>query len=286
MIWKKYLLAKLFIVTGFLGAIATPQAPTILVYNGDTIYVYLSLLPDEFYNIDTVTLGSSKHINRILAVNLFGDKKGCIPSSCWDGFQATWEIIENQLYLTGIYSCCYYNDSIKANLTLLFKEKVINGKVKADWISSDNIVRGGKEIIFWNRNIDIAVFKKEYEFEFLKGKLMNVKIFDNSKSRKSSYSQDEKKLVHFIYSSIDWDNLPKQQMPLRVITRFSANEDGKIDDVEIVRKSDNEIFNQEAIRVIKLIPDWDVTILWGQLYRQWFSMPITFSEENREKYRK
>ena len=54
MIWKKYILSRLFILTGFVGAFATPQAPNRLVYNGDTIYVYLNLLPDEFYKIDTV----------------------------------------------------------------------------------------------------------------------------------------------------------------------------------------------------------------------------------------
>ena len=135
-------------------------------------------------------------------------------------------------------------------------------------------------------NYDMPVFKKEMEFEFLEGKLMNVKTFDNSKSRESTYRQEDRKRANFIYTNIDWDNLPKQQMPLRVITRFSANEDGKIDDVEVMRKSDNEIFNQEAVRVIKLIPDWDVVFLRGQFSRQWFTMPITFSEENREKYGK
>ena len=75
-------------------------------------------------------------------------------------------------------------------------------------------------------------------------------------------------------------------MPLLINLRFSANEDGKVDKVEIIRKSDNEIFNQEAVRVIKLLPDWDVFFLQGQLDRQWFNMPILFSEGNREKYGK
>ncbi|MCL2073254.1 MAG: hypothetical protein FWH18_05000 [Marinilabiliaceae bacterium] len=37
------------------------------------------------------------------------------------------------------------------------------------------------------------------------------------------------KLLSFIYTNIDWDNLPKQQETIRVITMFSANEEGKID---------------------------------------------------------
>jgi len=115
----------------------------------------------------------------------------------------------------------------------------------------------------------------------------NILVYNgDTKSRQSTYSQNARKLLNFIYTNIDWDKLPKQQMPIRVITRFSANEDGKIDEVEIMRKSDNEIFNQEAVRVIKSIPDWDVIFLRGRPYRQWFSMAIIFSKENRKKYGK
>ena len=73
----KYILTKLSIVIGFFGAFATPQSPNILVYNGDTISVYLNLLPDEFYKPDTVTIDSFEFINHILTVNVFGDEKGC-----------------------------------------------------------------------------------------------------------------------------------------------------------------------------------------------------------------
>jgi len=281
MIWKRCILTKLLIVTGFVGAFATYPIPDKLVYNGKNFSVYLNILPDEFYKIDTVTFDSLEYINRILTVDLFGDKKGCQTTACVD-FLASWEIEKNQLYLTGIYSCCYYEDSIKADLTSLFKEKVINGKVKADWVSSKEIVQGGEELNFIS--YDIPVFKKEIEFEFLEGKLLNINTFDNSKSRQSVYSQNAEKLLNFIYTNIDWDNLPKQKKPIRVITRFSANENGKIDDIEVTKKSENEIFNQEAIRVIKSIPDWDVIYVKGQLYRQYYSMPILFSEENRKKY--
>lgn len=280
MIWKKYILTRFFILTGFVGAFATPRGPSDeLVYNGDTIFAYLSLLPDEFYRNDTVNINHSEYVNRILTVKLFRDK-----NACWSGIRVTWIIEDNQLYLTGIYSSCYYEDSIKTDLTSLFREKVINGKVKADWVNSKVIAQNWKDYIF--QCYDIFVFKKQLEFEFLGGKLLNVNFFDNSKSRRSTFSQDEKKRIDFIYTSIKWDNLPKQQEPIRVNTRFSANEDGIIDDVEIIGKNDNEIFNQEAIRVIKSIPDWDVIYLKGQLYRQYFSMPIVFSEENQKKYGK
>ena len=279
MIWKKYLLTKVLITTGIVGIFATPQITDKLVYKGDTISVYLNLLPKEFYK-PKVKSAFDTH----LAVNLFGNKKACVQSSCWDGYQTMWEIVENQLYLTGIYSCCFYKDSIKADLTSLFKGKVIKGKVKADWVTKA-IVRGGKGFILWNRSNDMPVFAQEFEFVFFKGKLLYRMVFDNSKSRESTYATNEMKLIKFIYSNIRWDKLPKQKEKIKVRLTFSANENGKIDDIELVRSAD-KIFNQEAIRVIKSIPDWNVIYQKGQHCRQWFSMSIVFSEENRKEYRK
>lgn len=277
MIKKKLILSKILLLIGFIGAFGTPQISSKLIYKGDTISVYLNSLPKEFYKKDTMFFES------VLAVNVFGDKEVCWTTACGDGYLTMWEITENQLYLTGIYSCCYYEDSIKADLTLLFKEKVVNGKIKADWVTEKN-VRGGKGFILWNN--DMQVFKQEFEFEFLNGKLLEVKTFDNSKSRQSAYSTNEIKLLEFIYSNIEWTKLPIQKENNRVFVRFSADENGKIDEVEVVKKSDIEILNQEAARVIKSIPDWDVIYQKGQLCRQHFTMPIIFSEENREKYEK
>ena len=113
---------------------------------------------------------------------------------------------------------------------------------------------------------------------------MGIKSYDNSKSRISIYSQKEK-LHEFIYNNINWDDLPKCEEPISVYLTFSANEFGKIDNVEI-KRGDNETFNQEAIRVIKLIPDWDVFFFKGRLFRLPWATPIIFSEENKEKYRK
>lgn len=275
MIKKKLILTKLLFLIGFAGAYATPQVPSTLIYKGDTISIYLNVLPKEFYKTDI------KFFESVLAVNLFGDKEVCWTTACGDGYLTRWEISEDQLYLTGIYSCCFFKDSIKADLTSLFHEKVVNGKVKADWVTLKN-VQGGKKVILWNN--DTQVFEHGFEFEFLDGKLLEIKTFDNSKSKKSAYSASEIKLFEFIYSSIEWCKLPLQEERITVFVRFSANNNGKIDEVEVVRKSDIEIFNQEAVRVIKAIPDWDVIYVNGQFNRQLFSMPIIFSVENREKY--
>jgi Gram-negative bacterial tonB protein. len=285
MIWKKYILTKLFIVTGFVVAFATPQVPDILIYKGDTISVYMNLLPDEFYKFNTTNISDFEYISRTLNVSLFGNKKTCEPTSCGDGYRAMWKIIENQLYLIGIYSCCYYKDSIKADLTSLFKERVIDGKIKADWITGNFTSLQGKRLLYDHSMATVGVYEYELEFYFVKGKLTKTKLYDNSKSRQSIYSQDQEKLNEHIYSNINWNILPKQDTMVRVIVEFVANENGFIDEVKIVRGY-NQVYDQEAIRVIKTIPEWDIYFSKGQFMRRPWFMPINFSKKNREKYGK
>lgn len=57
---------------------------------------------------------------------------------------AEWSIIEDEIYLTNIFSCQYYQDSIKSDLKTLFGDKCKNGRVKADWITGDFTVPKGK----------------------------------------------------------------------------------------------------------------------------------------------
>jgi len=263
---------------------ATPQAPDRLIYKGDTLGVYLHL-PDEFYKLDTFTINSVEYVNHIFAVSLFGDKKTCNSTGCGREYIAKWEVVENQLYLTGIYSCCYYQDSIKADLTLLFKEKVIDGKVKADWITGDFISLKGKRLFYDHDMGTGGIFEYELELRFEEGKLTGTQLYDNRKSKQSEYSQNSEKLWEHIHSNINWDILPKLDTIVRVLVEFSANEDGIIDSAKILRGY-NELFDQEAIRVVKSIPEWDVYFRKGKHIRIPWTMPITFSEENRLKYKK
>lgn len=282
--WKKYLLTKLFITIGFFGAFSTPQIPDKLIYKGDTLRVYINL-PDEFWETETIMFDSVEYVNRyISAVKLFGDKKVCEITSCYV-YYAAWEIIENQLYLTDIYSCCYYEDSIKADLTSLFKEKVIDGKVKADWVSGNLISDKGKRLIYYHVG-NGGVFEYQLELHFKKGNLIGTQLYDNRKSKQSVYSQNHKKLQEHIYSNTNWNILPqKQDSIIRVFIEFSANEEGIIDDVKILRGY-NEVYDQEAVRVLKTIPEWDVYLNKGKFMRMSWYMSIFFSEENRKEYEK
>jgi outer membrane biosynthesis protein TonB len=92
-------------------------------------------------------------------------------------------------------------------------------------------------------------------------------------------------MQEYIYSNINWDILPKQDTIVKVVIKFSANEEGIIDDVKVLRGY-NEIYDQEAVRVIKTIPEWDVYFMKGKHKRIPWHLPIVFSEENRKEYEK
>ncbi|MDY0015556.1 MAG: hypothetical protein RBS13_05040, partial [Bacteroidales bacterium] len=91
----------------------------------------------------------------------------------------------------------------------------------------------------------------------------------------------------FINSKIDWDNLPQSDTTVLVLIQFIPEENGKIENVELFREDkDKDIYNQEAVRVVKLIPEWDVYFFKEKAVRMFWVQPISFSKENREKYRK
>ena len=185
--------------------------------------------------------------------------------------------------MTGIYSCCYYEDSIKADLKELFGAKFINGKVKADWFTGDIISPQGKLLYYIHMGYE-SLYETDLEFQFINGKLIGTKTYDNSMSRKSEYSQNSEKLKEHIYSNINWSILPKlKKKAVKVFLQFSANEKGIIDSVKVMRGY-NSIFDKEAVRVVKTIPDWDIYYRHGVLQRVNWILPVAFSEENRTNY--
>jgi len=87
----------ILILIGFMlvnKAFGTAQIPDRLIYNNDTIRLYSNPL-ESFYNKDNPRPES------------FFELDGCWSTACWRGYQATWEIKENKLYLVEILDCCH-----------------------------------------------------------------------------------------------------------------------------------------------------------------------------------
>lgn len=263
-----YILTLLLLTTFGLKGFATAQIPDILIYNGDTVSIFSNPL-EQLPNINS------------LRTNLFNDNKKRWNTGCWRQYQAQWTIINNQLYLTAVYSCNYQEDNVQADLKLLFPDKYENGKVKADWVTANILSPQGKQLDYVHSGYE-SLYEKEVVFEVVSGQLKGTTTFDNSKSRKSIYSEDTT-LLHFIYTNIYWDKLPEQDQPVKVFVQFSANDQGIIDSIKVI-KGYNEAFDSEATRVVKAIPVWDVFYRRGQHERRPWLLPVFFSQESRQKY--
>lgn len=282
----KILLFSLISVNVFGSA----QIPDLIIYNGDTLSLYSCPLY-SYPNQDLIT-----------PQGLFGGR-GCFFSACLRNNVATWEIIDGKLYLCEIRNACYptsmrgvsgsYKSGVNkesigneyADLKVLFPQIFKDGKVKADWVDGKMVSPQGKLLHYVHMGFQ-SIYEKELELDFSNGKLIGTKTYDNSKTRQSELSKNSEKLKDFVYSHIDWESLPKcDDKTIRVVLQFSANENGIVDSVKVIKGYDG-IFDNEAIRVIKAIPDWDVYYRHGKPQRINFSFPVVFNDENRNKYRK
>lgn len=283
----KSLISTLALFLIAIKSFGTAQIPDLIIYKGDTLSLFscpLNSYPDQAL---------------LNPESLFGGK-GCFYTACWRNYIATWEIINNELFLVEIRNACYptelrevsasYKSHVDietignefADLNALFTDRMQNGKVKADWVTGKLISPQGKLMMYIHDGF-LSIYENELEFSFENGVLIDTQHWDNSKTKVSKYTENSKLLMEFIQSKVDYNNLPKSDTVKRiVIVRIvSSDEQGRIDSVAVVRGV-NELYDKEAIRVIKMIPEWDVIYRHGKISNEikW-SIPVKFDATRR-----
>jgi len=265
----------------------TAQIPDLIIYKGDTL------------SLNNLPLNSFPNKELINPQKLFGSS-GCFYTACWRNYVATWEIINGELYLKKIRNACYptsmsgvsvsYKSGIKkdslgneyADLKKIFPQRFKNGKVKADWVNGKLISPKGELLFYVHDGFD-SIYEKEIEFSIKKGVLISTKTLDNSKTKKSKYAKDSKLLREFISENIKRENLPaSDSIKRRVFVQImSTNDNGKIDSVRVVRGV-NELYDNEAVRIVRSIPEWNVTYRHGEKYNRGWIITINFDLSENE----
>ena len=83
-------------------------------------------------------------------------------------------------------------------------------------------------------------------------------------------------LEAFIKDNIHYpDSAKNNNMQGRVLVSFVVNKDGSIADPVVIRSADH-IFDNEAITVIRSMPNWIPGKLHGETVRVQFTVPVTF----------
>jgi len=91
-----------------------------------------------------------------------------------------------------------------------------------------------------------------------------------------SFPGGEQALMEFIYSHIEYPEIAKENnIQGRVVVRFCVTYKGTVDQVSIIKGVDPSLDN-EAIRVIKMLPTWKPGKQGGKPVNVWYSVPINF----------
>lgn len=86
----------------------------------------------------------------------------------------------------------------------------------------------------------------------------------------------EKALMEFINSNIQYPEIAKKKnIQGRVILRFAVMANGYVDEVQVL-KSVDPVLDQEAIRVIKILPVWIPGKQGGKPVNVWYNVPVVF----------
>ncbi len=91
-----------------------------------------------------------------------------------------------------------------------------------------------------------------------------------------SFPGGDTELFRFIYDNIKYPELAKENnIQGKVILRFCVTYKGTVDQVSVVRGVDPSL-DEEAIRVIKMLPLWKPGKQGGKPVNVWYSVPISF----------
>jgi TonB family protein len=66
----------------------------------------------------------------------------------------------------------------------------------------------------------------------------------------------------------------------KVYVKFMVNTKGKIKNLQVLKSSGVTVLDDEALRVISVMPDWKPGYLQGQAVNVWFNLPINFNTYN------
>jgi hypothetical protein len=282
----KRIFASLIFIFSLLKGYSTSQIGDILIYNKDTMTLFsnpLELRNDWEKLSEIISNGLEKEDRRINPKKYQEkDYVGLISSACWRGYVAEWQILNKRIYLSNIYAC--HNAKVKLDLRKIFKESK-NDLVLANWINGNIFAPSGSCIEF--NNGYNSIYEKEFVFDFKNGELIKVDTFKNSIIKESKCSTNS------IYSKINWGMLPDlKNKHIRASIGIQPDKNGlldsiiwentyMLDDTILIINRDN-VFIKEAIRIVRLIQDWDVIYQRNKIASRY--LMIFFDDEFKNKY--
>jgi hypothetical protein len=245
-----------------LNVFATKQIEDILIYKGDTLKMGT-----------LIGLGD-------LGDSIFSAYDG--STACARNYIAEFTLIDKKIYLTNIFSCSYPYETINSNLSYIYGDRYVEGKVLMNWFNDTINVYGGKLV---NHIGDLFIYEIQLSLFFDDGNLVNETKHNNYTFHRSIYTLEKDSLDEFIYTNIDWSKLPNHYNDTITVYiqmhRFSKNDSFNI---RIIRCDKYAELKKELLVVLNKLPDWDEYYYFGKPHRASWAFPVRFSNEIRSKY--
>ena len=169
-----------------------------------------------------------------------------------------------------------------------YENGVLNGKIKY-WHENGQISQeidykngkiDGKFVLYWE-NGNIKRMDEYKNGELLLGKCFYTDGEEMPYFEYETYPEfigGEAELVHFISKNIIYpEKAKKKRIEGTVLVRFAVNTDGTISDVQIMLRGVDKRLEEEAIRVVKMLPNWIPAMQDGKAVKAYFIIPIRFS---------
>ena len=100
---------------------------------------------------------------------------------------------------------------------------------------------------------------------------------------RAEFPGGDRALLDFLKSNLVYPKAAQDSsIQGRVIVRFTVEKDGSITDVEVAR-SLHPVLDEEAVRVVSMMPKWQPAMRKGDPIRSKFSLPIYFRLADEEK---
>jgi len=278
---------------------ATAQVGDIIIWNGDTLSLFSNPLElrldwEKLHKIILKELFITDSIAHLERYGTSKEYESGISSDCWRGYIAEWNILNNKIYLSNIYSCI--NPKNKLDLEKVFPSEYHDGLVFAYWIKNKLIIPKGECIEYIHLDYR-SIYDKEIVLNVMNGYIKKAKEYDNIIVKRSKFSLDPNPsaMQDFAYSLIDWEKFHDFNgrhilVTVGIIPKLNGRF-GKIDwkytyalDNDKFITDRNNIYIREAIRVAKLIPEWDVIIQRQRIVG--CGLGLLFDDNNKEKYKR
>lgn len=105
---------------------------------------------------------------------------------------------------------------------------------------------------------------------------MDFEALDEEPEQRPQFPGGKEALMDFLRSNVRYpDEAARRRVEGVVYVQFMVDRNGKISDIQVVGPVDNTL-DQEAVRVCKLLPDFEPALLHGEPVDEHFILAITF----------